>query len=95
MVGIDIMLLRRGLSEISRKLTAGPGLLTQALGITPTLSGVNLQGPVLWIEDHAEIIPEDQILHSARVGLTYAGPEAATLPWRFRIQDSKWTSPAK
>jgi DNA-3-methyladenine glycosylase len=95
LVGLDIMLRRRGLETASAKLTAGPGLLTQALGVTPALSGTDLQGETLWIEDHAEQVPEADVLSSSRVGLAYAGEEAASLPWRFRIIGSPWTSKAK
>jgi DNA-3-methyladenine glycosylase len=94
LIGLDIMLERRGLAEVSPKLTAGPGLLTQALGITPALTGTDLQGDVLWLEDRGEEIPEEQVRRSARVGLAYAGAEAAALPWRFRIIGSPWTSKA-
>lgn len=95
LVGVEVMLRRRGLEMASAKLTAGPGLLTQALGVTPALSGTDLQGTTLWIEDHAETVAEESVLSSARVGLAYAGAEAASLPWRFRVIDSKWTSKAK
>lgn len=95
LVGIEVMLERRGLTEVSPKLTAGPGVLTQALGLTPALTGTDLQGYTLWIEDQGEEVPEEQVRRSARVGLAYAGDEAANLPWRFRIIDNKWTSPAK
>ncbi|MBC6697076.1 DNA-3-methyladenine glycosylase [Hymenobacter puniceus] len=95
LVGLEVMLRRRGLEEVSAKLTAGPGLLTQALGVTPALSGTDLQSNTLWIEDHAETVPEAEVLRGPRVGLAYAGAEAAELPWRFRIIGSKWTSKAK
>ncbi|MGI4884863.1 MAG: DNA-3-methyladenine glycosylase [Janthinobacterium lividum] len=93
--GIDEMLRRRGLGSPARALTAGPGVLTQALGITPALSGLALDGNVLWFEDHGETVPDADVLASPRVGLAYAGAEAAALPWRFRIRGSQWTSPAK
>ncbi len=95
LVGIDEMLRRRGLGAPVRALTAGPGVLSQALGITPALSGTALDGDVLWFEDHGETVPDANVQASPRVGLAYAGPEAAGLPWRFRLMDSKWTSPAK
>ena len=95
LVGVELMLERRGLTELAPKLTAGPGVLTQALGLTPALTGTDLQGDTLWIEDQGEEIPEEQVRRSARVGLAYAGAEAANLPWRFRILNNKWTSPAK
>ena len=93
--GIDVMLRRRGLPKIARNLTAGPGVLSQALGVTPALSGELVTGPHIWLEDHGEIIADAHIIASSRVGLEYAGGEAVALPWRFRIKDSKWTSPAK
>jgi DNA-3-methyladenine glycosylase len=52
-------------------------------------------GDVLWFEDHGESVAEADVLASARVGLEYAGVEAAGLPWRFRVRGSEWTSPAK
>jgi DNA-3-methyladenine glycosylase len=94
-LGVETMLKRRGLPAVGRALTAGPGVLSQALGITPALSGQPLTGPTLWLEDHGETVPTRQIQASARVGLAYAGDEAAGLPWRFRIRDNPWTSPAR
>jgi len=93
--GIDTMLRRRGLAKVARNLTAGPGVLSQALGLTPALNGELLTGPTIWLEDAGEIITDDNVLASSRVGLEYAGDEAVALPWRFRVKDSKWTSPAK
>jgi len=94
-VGIDEMLRRRGLAKASRSPTAGPGVLSQALGITPALTGQSVASDELWFEDHGEEVDTSAIVASARVGLEYAGPEAAGLPWRFRLQGSPWTSPAK
>ena len=93
--GLAFMLARRGLAAVARNLTAGPGLLTQALGLTPVLTDVPLQGPALWLEDRGQPVPDAQVQASARVGLAYAGPEASQLPWRFRLIGSPWTSPAK
>jgi len=94
-VGVEAMLRRRGLPAPVRALTAGPGVLSQALGITPTLSGLPVTGDVLWFEDHGETLAPADVVASSRVGLEYAGAEAAGLPWRFRIKGSEWTSPAK
>ncbi|GAA4350424.1 DNA-3-methyladenine glycosylase [Hymenobacter saemangeumensis] len=94
-LGVEEMLRRRGLPAPGRRLTAGPGVLSQALGITPALSGQPLTGPTLWLADHDEPVAAADIVASARVGLEYAGPEAAALPWRFRLPGSPWTSPAK
>ena len=94
-VGVDEMLRRRGLAEVKRSLTAGPGVMSQALGITPALTGQLVTGETIWFEDHGEAVMPAEIVASARVGLEYAGEEASGLPWRFRLKDSKWTSPAK
>ncbi|MFD1871247.1 DNA-3-methyladenine glycosylase [Hymenobacter bucti] len=93
--GLDVMLRRRGLAVVARNLTAGPGVLSQALGLTPALTGELVAGPHIWFEDHEEKILPDNVIASSRVGLEYAGAEAVALPWRFRLKDSKWTSPAK
>ena len=93
--GVGVMLRRRGMAKVARNLTAGPGVLSQALGLTPALNGEILAGPRIWLEDAGEIIEEENILASSRVGLEYAGAEAVALPWRFRLKNSKWTSPAK
>ena len=95
LVGGEEMLRRRGLAKPGRNLTAGPGVLSQALGLTPALSGEPVTGPRIWFEDHGETVPAAAIVASTRVGLAYAGAEAAGLPWRFRVRDSQWTSPAK
>ncbi|WP_100337662.1 DNA-3-methyladenine glycosylase [Hymenobacter chitinivorans] len=92
--GLPEMLLRRGLTKSARNLTGGPGLLTQALGITTKHYGTDLTGNLIWMEDRQEPVPADQILASPRVGIDYAGLDAA-LPWRFRLQGSPWTSPAR
>ena len=94
-IGVTEMLRRRGLTAPVRALTAGPGVLSQALGITPALTGLPVTGKVLWFEDHGKLVTPTDIVASSRVGLEYAGAEAVALPWRFRLCDSKWTSPAR
>jgi len=91
--GIKTMQKRRGIKTIKTNLTAGPGLLTQALGITTTHSGIDLQGEVIWIED-GEKISADQIMSSPRIGVAYAG-EDALLPRRYCIKDNLWVSANK
>lgn len=94
LAGIPEMLLRRGTLKFQRNLTGGPGLLTQALGISTQHYGTDLSGDTIWLEDHHEAIAEDQVVASPRVGIDYAGLDAV-LPWRFRVKASKWTSPAR
>lgn len=81
-VGIEMMLIRRKKQKIDSTLTSGPGSLTQALGIKIIHNGLPLAGPAIWIEDRK--IKPAHIIASPRVGIDYAGPDAA-LPWRFRI----------
>ena len=91
--GIAVMLQRRHKSGVSRMLTAGPGALSQALGISVRHSGQNLQGNQIWLEQGAGFRPQ-QIRVSPRVGVDYAGVDAKR-PWRFRVRASAWTSLAK
>ncbi len=94
-VGLEVMQQRRNLTGVVPRLTAGPGMLTQALGITKQHYGLPLTtGDTIWIEDRDETIVDEDIVASPRVGIDYAG-EDALLPWRFRVKDSKWTSKAK
>lgn len=93
---IELMLERRGKTKANRQLTGGPGVMSKALGITTPLSGVTLlekESPI-WIEDRGFVVSEKNIIASPRVGVDYA-EECALWNWRFRVKDSKWTSPAK
>ncbi|HKI43951.1 MAG TPA: DNA-3-methyladenine glycosylase [Balneolales bacterium] len=92
--GLDIMLKRRNIKNVEPRLTAGPGMLTKALGITTTDDGTPLNGERIWIEDNGNNVTDDDILTSPRVGIDYAGDDAQ-LPYRFRIKDSRWTSKAE
>lgn len=99
--GKELMLKRRGMDKVAKRLTAGPGCLSKALGIEVAMNGKSLTGETFWIT-HTDIetdlasktIEEKQIISSPRVGVEYAG-EDALLPWRYRIDGNKWTSPAK
>jgi len=92
--GIDIMLTRRKKSNLERSLTAGPGALCQALGITKEINENLLSSSSIGIYDAFNSYSEDDILISKRVGVDYAKDDAL-LPYRFRVKDSKWTSLAK
>lgn len=93
---VALMLERRGMANLSPKLTAGPGALTQALGIHTRHTGLSLveDNSPIWIEDRGNAILEEDIVASPRVGVAYA-KECAAWPWRFRLKGSPWTSPAK
>ena len=92
--GIPFMLKRRNMQQVKTRLTAGPGILSQALGITKAYTGISLLDKKnIWIENRGTEVKADNILASPRVGVDYA-EECADWPWRFRIKDSQWTSPA-
>ena len=101
--GIETMLQRRKMERIKdkegnlklrRNLTAGPGIMSIAMGIELSDYGQDLTENRIWIEDRKEVIEESQIITSARVNIDYA-EEDKDLLWRFRIKDNRWTSPAK
>lgn len=101
--GIETMLERRKMQQIKdkegnlkrkRNLTAGPGIMSIAMGIELSDYGQDLTQNRIWIENRSEKREENQIISSARVNIDYA-EEDKNLPWRFRIKDNKWTSPAK
>jgi DNA-3-methyladenine glycosylase len=92
--GISTMLRRRRHKAPGPRLSAGPGALSEALGIKTRHSGIRLTGKRIWIDDTGTHIPDADILCSPRVGVDYAGHHA-NRPWRFRIRTSRWTSPAK
>lgn len=90
------MLLRRRMDKLASRLTAGPGALTEALGIRTGHSGLPLFDPdsPIRIEDRKIHIPLESIQSGTRVGVQYAGT-CALRPWRFCIKGSAWVSKAK
>lgn len=84
-IGLQTMLQRRKKSAFSKSLTAGPGSLSQALGIELKHSALDLTNNIIWLEDHNIVIPK--ITVSPRIGIDYA-EEYALKPWRFQIEAS-------
>jgi len=82
--GIDIMLQRRGKPTAGRIDLAGPGVLSQALGITTELTGVSLLDNRIWIEDHRIAVETRDVVVGPRIGIDYAGDDAHR-PYRFSI----------
>src|ERR1051326_1156292 len=82
--GIPAMRRRRGNFE-TKQLCAGPGRLTQALGIAIALDGKPLDEPPFLLlprKEHAEIAV------GPRIGIT----RAMELPWRFGLKGSPFLS---
>lgn len=92
--GIEIMLRRRKKTLITPALTAGPGVLSKALGIATDHNGIQLNGPDIKIEDRGIYFTESEIHSGTRVGVAYA-KEDALLPYRFGIKGNPFVSPGK
>lgn len=89
--GIDLMLQRRKMLQPKFNLTAGPGVLTQALGVNKLHNGACLLTSDLWLEDRNIKIPSKDIVAAPRIGIAYA-EEFIHKPWRFFIKDNPWVS---
>jgi DNA-3-methyladenine glycosylase len=75
--GIEIMQARRNKRQL---LAAGPGTVSQALGISKKHNGYSLRSHEIWIEDQRQEV--GLIQAGPRVGVDYA-QEDALLPYRF------------
>jgi DNA-3-methyladenine glycosylase len=82
--GIDKMRRRRGLDDVLR-LCAGPGCVTQALGITKEQDGLPLDQPPF--ELHAGD-GDLEVSTGPRIGIT----RAVDLPWRYSLKGSPYVS---
>lgn len=91
LVGVEVMMARRRRRHPDRLVAGGPGMLTEALGIGLECNGCRLTGKRIWIEDDGGGVRAGGIVAGPRVGVGYAGVDAA-LPWRFRIRGCPWTS---
>lgn len=89
-IGVNVMRARRSPQRFT---TAGPGTLTQALGLTVEQNGIDLLSGPISINDIGLRIAEADLLIGPRIGVAYAGADAL-LPFRFRIAPSRlatWT----
>lgn len=90
--GGELMLKRRGKDQVKPELTAGPGRLSQSLGITTEYYGLDLTAKnSIWVEDRGHAVEPKDIKITPRIGVDYAG-EDAKRPWRFFLKDSRWVS---
>lgn len=87
--GVAEMAVRRGRPPSApARLAAGPGLVTQALGVGLDLDGIDLTRPgALWLAapppEVSAGLAAAGIVTGPRIGVQYAGPSWADLPWRF------------
>lgn len=79
--GWPAAVLIRGVADIN-----GPGRLTRALGIDRSFNG-RPAGPAsgLHLEDRGVRIASRWVQATPRIGVAYAGPHWAKVPWRFKI----------
>lgn len=84
--GIDIIRERRKFPKNDKLLSAGPGTVSQALGILTKHDRTDLLGNTIWIEDHGIVVPNDKVKITPRIGVDYAG-EDAKLPYRFFVSE--------
>mgnify|MGYP006267012411 CR=1 FL=1 len=91
---VAAMLERRGLDALRPQLTAGPGVLSQAMGIKTSLNGVFLADPnsPIRLETDGVTWSDAQIRTGTRVGVESAG-RCALRPWRFSVRKNRWVSP--
>jgi DNA-3-methyladenine glycosylase len=85
--GLDEMRARRGLVDV-RLLCAGPGRLTQALGLTREHDGADLTQPPFALVPPAAVAT---IERTQRIGIT----KAVEKPWRYVEAASSWSSRAR
>jgi DNA-3-methyladenine glycosylase len=52
-----------------------------------------LFGDTIWIADVGTMISNADIISARRIGVEYAGPDAAKL-WRFYLKENPWISRA-
>jgi DNA-3-methyladenine glycosylase len=81
--GLDTMAARRGTSE-PRLLAAGPGRLTEALGLTDEHDGLPLDRPPFELYAAGDV----EIAVGPRIGIT----KAAERPWRYGEAGSRYLS---
>jgi len=90
-VGLEEMLYRRNMAVVKPNITAGPGSVGRALGISRKLNGISFQSDQLWIEDQGLTFANDQVAAVPRIGVAYAA-EDALLPYRFYVKGNVYVS---
>lgn len=92
LVGIDSMMDRRGMTKMGYPLTAGPGSLSQALGLNYNMTGTSLlEDKTMWVAEDGFTIEKEEIIKTTRIGVGYAGADALLLR-RYYLKNSPWIS---
>jgi DNA-3-methyladenine glycosylase len=87
-IGVELMRERRNVFHEDSRLCRGPGALAKALGLVKAHNGINLREDTIWIEDKNEVIHENEVIASARIGMNFEGPYK-TIPWRFYVKGNR------
>jgi DNA-3-methyladenine glycosylase len=82
--GIEVMEARRRLTD-ERLLCAGPGRLTEALGVTGAHDGLPLDAAPFALRSAPDPV---EVAQAPRIGIT----RAADAPWRYALADSPYVS---
>lgn len=91
LAGVEEMLRRTGKKTLDYTLTRGPGNLSKALGIDTSFNSTSLRSRELFIGDDGFRYLPKEIARSPRIGVDYAGADAA-LPYRFYIKGNPFVS---
>lgn len=83
--GLEVMQVRRNLPLLKPTITAGPGSVAKALGISRSINAISLQSDTIWLEDRGLILTDESIATVPRIGVSYAA-EDALLPYRFYVK---------
>ena len=89
--GLEAMQVRRNMPVLKPTITAGPGSVAKALGISRDINAFSLQGDTIWLEDRGLHFPDNQIKAGPRIGVAYAA-EDALLPYRFYVKGNVYVS---
>ena len=89
--GTEAMQARRNMPVLKPTITAVPGSVAKALGISRDINAISLQSDTLWLEDRGLNFTDDQITIGPRIGVSYAGNDAL-LPYRFYVKGDKYVS---
>lgn len=82
--GVKHFLNRRKMLQQDKRLSAGPGTVSQSLGMDISMSGTSLIRDKIFIEDRGICIESKEITVTPRIGVESSG-EAALLPFRFVV----------
>jgi len=92
--GIPLMLKRTGKVRLDHSLTRGPGNLSKAMGLATLHTGYSLYEEVIYIGDDGYRPRKNEIIASPRIGVDYAGEDAA-LPYRLYVKGNPFVSGKK